>query len=127
MTKELLLARIAKLNKLRLVFLLVGILLLLGGFTLTIVYSVTDSINTMNSAESGEYVDFYQKLIDQFSDPKYMLFITIAGLMIDGGIVLLILRGALLGRKLNKAYQELRELNNRENIDDDGIDRSMWR
>lgn len=127
MTKELLLARIAKLNKLRLVFLLVGILLLLGGFTLTIVYSVTDSINTMNSAESGEYIDIYQKIISQFSDPKYMLFITIAGLMVDGGIVLLILRGALLGRKLNKAYQELRELNNRENIDDDGIDRSMWR
>ena len=121
MEREELKRRIEKLIGLRKLFLFLGIFLLVGGVTATIVYSILNPVNI--DYEYGFDVTLDQ-IIMMISDPGYIFITTLTSIMIDAGIVLLILRAALLGTRLKKSVDELRELVNRPRED---IDTSMWR
>lgn len=87
------LARINKLRKLRGLFLGLGIGLIVFGFVMSFVYGFIYGYETTASGGTP---------VTDFSNPTYMLVVSIASAMINGGIVLLILRTALLGTKLKR-------------------------
>ena len=94
------LARINKLRKLRGLFLGLGIGLIVFGFVMSFVYGFIYGYETTASGGTP---------VTDFSNPTYMLVVSIASALINGGIVLLILRVALLGTMLRREMRRVSE------------------
>ena len=83
--------RINKLKRLRALFLALGIALIVAGVVIAFTYGFVYGYTSVANGETP---------VVDFTNPTYILVSLISSAMINGGIVLLILRAALLGARL---------------------------